>query len=108
MPYTEKIKVKRGKTTYFRERAERKTGETRIAGKKIDIYESKNYVHYRINPKAKGETRVLDIGEPKRHQLIRVKTKKGWVTRSVRVQKNVSVSPTETKEILRKAVLYQQ
>jgi len=93
---------------YTRKKAEKKVKIMKVAGKKVEVLETKNYIHYRIRPKTYGKVRILDIGEPKRHQLVRVETPKGWVTKSVRVQKGVRVSPRETKEIIRKAILYQQ
>lgn len=107
--YTQKVKIHKGRSTFFREKAEFPTGRKfKVEGKTIKVMRSKGYTHYVIDPHAKGETRILDIGEPMKHQLVRVKTKTGWVTRSVRVQRGVRVEPRETKEIIRKAVLYQQ
>ena len=116
MAYKVKVKAHRsqrgGKTFkvkgYSRKSAETKVGQIEVAGKKVKVTESKNYIHYVINPKAKGTTRILDIGKPKKHELVRVKTDSGWVTRSVRVQKGVRTSPSETRSILKKAILYQQ
>lgn len=114
MAYKIKVKShirKRNRTyrvkSYTRKRAEKPAGFITVEGKRIPKKETTGYIHYQIRPKAKGITRVLDIGEPKRHQLIRVKTRKGWVTRSVRVQKGVKVSPSETRQIISKAIKYQ-
>lgn len=115
MAYKIKVKphkVHRGGRTfrvkgYERKKSEKPIGTMKVAGRNIQVKESKNYIHYVIRPNAKGQTRVLDIGEPKRHEIIRVHTKAGWVTRSVRVQRHARVSPSQTREIIRKAVLYQ-
>jgi len=73
------------------------------------VHRTKKYNRYRIRDPdefKKSSFRTLDIGKPKRHQLIRGKLKKTgeWATQAVIVEKGIKDGTT--KEIIEKAKKY--
>jgi len=75
------------------------------------VHATKNYKRYRIRDPdefKKGSFRTLDIGQPKKHQLIRGKLKKTgkWETQAVIAEKGIKDGMT--KEIIEKAKKYSE
>jgi hypothetical protein len=96
-----------------RKRKEKTIGRIKVAGKKIKVTETKTRYRYRVRePKKGAKYRVLDIGKPRKHQIVRMKPRKAkkWKTQSVIVEKKLVKNPLkpkgETREILEKAVKY--
>ena len=93
----------------FKSRRQRETffGRLKVNRETFPVFETRNYFVVRVRPRAKGTFRILDVGKPKRHQLLRVRTKKGWVTRSIRVQKGIrgiGIGTKTTQKIIKRAI----
>lgn len=93
-----------------RAKRERIVGYERIDGRRVKVSETKNYKRYRVREPEqfkKTSFRTLDIGRPKKHQMVRGKLKRTerWATQAVIVEK--PAPKKETREIVKKAVKYQ-
>ena len=92
-----------------RAKRERIVGYTRVAGKRLKVTETKTRYRYRLR-EPRGKIRTLEIGKPKRHQIIRQKPD-GWQTQAITVEKRLVKKPLKprgrTREIIERAVKYQ-